>query len=79
MATYRTRWGADTVEIRANFNESSCVIEGMDQRQVAEFQHRPDKAMRHAIELLARDDGRDLDECADEIDAAVAKMAEIED
>jgi peptidyl-tRNA hydrolase len=81
MTTYRTNWGMETIEIRANFAEASCPVQGADGFQVADFCHRPADAMRHVIETEARAEGLDLDDkdTQAEIAAAVANMEEIEE
>lgn len=74
--TYRTRWGSDTVEIRADFARAECPVEGTNGRQVADFRHRPAEAMRYAVEAEARAEGLDPedDEVAGMIDEAAAAM-----
>lgn len=78
MTIYRTIWGSDTIEISANFAEASCQVEGTNGRQVADFCHRPEQAMRYAVEQAAVADGLDMDddETAEMIDDAVASMVE---
>jgi hypothetical protein len=79
ITTYRTEWGADTIEISANFAEASCSVAGTNGRQVADFCHDPEDAMRYAIEREARAEGLDPedDETEAAIDAAVANMEEV--
>ena len=79
MTTYRTKWGSDDVVMLANFAEASCPIDG-DQRgrQVADFRHRPEAAMRAILEDEASDEGFDAEspETIEMIDDAVAAMTE---
>lgn len=79
MTTYRTEWGASTVEITANFAQASCPVYGTNGCQVADFQHRPAKAMRYAVEAMAQADGLDPedDATAEAIENAVANMEEV--
>lgn len=79
MATYQTEWGADAIEIRADFAQASCPVEGTGGMQVADFQHRPAWAMRHAIEMMIRAEGRVPEDCTREIHVALASMIEIRD
>lgn len=71
--TYQTTWGADTIEISADFSQASCPVEGTNGRQVADFRHSPQAAMRYAVALEARAEG-DIDQAA--VDSAVADMEE---
>lgn len=76
--TYRTVWGADAIEITADFAQASCPVEGTNGRQVADFRHEPAEALRYAIESEARAEGLDPEdgEVAALIDNAVANMVE---
>ena len=78
--TYRTIWGTDTIEIRADFSQASCPVQGTNGRQVADFHHRPREAMRYAVEAEARADGLDVEdeEVIGQIDAAVSFLETVE-
>lgn len=80
MTTYSTQWGADTIEIRADFSQASCPVHGTNGRQVGDFGHRPASAMRYAIEHEARAEGLDPEDedVAEQIDNAVEDMEEID-
>jgi hypothetical protein len=80
VTTYKTRWGADTIEIRADFTQASCQVIGTNGRQVADFRHRPADALRYAVRAEAVAEGFDPDdpEVAEAIDDAVAGMEVID-
>jgi hypothetical protein len=89
MTTYTvTIWG-ETVQMAADFAQASCPIQFLDEdgnwigtgKQVADFQHRPEVAMRDALEADAKmsgDDPEENDDVADEIEAAIEAMTEID-
>ena len=61
--TYRTTWGADTIEVSADWAEASCPVSGVSGgQQVADFRHRPVLAMQGALAECAVADGLDADE-----------------
>lgn len=78
MTTYRTEWGADTIEISADFTQAANQVIGTNGRQVADFQHRPEQAMRYALEREAQAEGMDLQdaETIEGIQAAVEAMVD---
>jgi len=78
MEKYRTIYG-DVIEIEADFAQASCEVLGTNGRQVADFQHRPSKAMRYAVNRYAVECGEDIDDPAiqEAIDNAVADMEEV--
>ncbi len=78
MTTYTTTWGSDTIEITADFTQAADqVIGDAAGRQVADFQHRPEQAMRAVLEDVAQADGLDIcdPDTTELIDEAVAGMA----
>lgn len=77
FATYRTEWGQSTIEISADFDQASCPVKGTNGLQVAYFRHDPEEAMEHAIEAVIRAEGRNPEDCEDEIEAAVSNMEEV--
>ena len=79
MTTYKTTaWGCD-FEISANFAEASCPVIGDDHgRQVADFRHCPQAAMRSQLEECADAEGGDCEdpEAVAEIEKALDAMTE---
>jgi hypothetical protein len=82
MSTFKTEWGVDTISVSADWGQASCPITGdLDGFQVADFQHRPERALRRALEQCAQAEGASLDDPDTQaaIDAALADAVEVED
>ena len=83
MSTIRTTWGSDTVSVSADWGQASCPIAGdlAGGYQVADFRHRPERALRRALEQCAQAEGASLDDpdTQAEIDAALADAEESEE
>ncbi len=79
MATYKTRIYGDEIEISANFSEASDQIMGDLEggRQVADFRHSPQAAMREALRQYIVASGDDPDEYDNVIEDAVSEMTEV--
>ncbi len=79
MATYKTRIYGDEIEISANFSEASDQIMGDLEggRQVADFRHSPQAAMREALRQYIVASGDDPDEYNNVIEDAVSEMTEV--
>lgn len=74
-----TTFGGETYSVSADWAQASSPVDGVDGgRQVADFRHRPELALRQSIEESIRYSGDDPDDMADEIDAAI-EAAEITD
>ena len=82
MATYKTRIYGDEIEISANFSQASDQIMGdLDGgRQVADFRHCSEAAMREALRqyIVAHCDDPDDEEYDKLIADAVSEMTEEE-
>jgi len=82
MATYKTRIYGDEIEISANFSWASDQIMGdlAGGRQVADFRHSPQAAMREALRqyIVACGDDPDDEEYDNVIEDAVSEMTEEE-
>ena len=87
MTTYRTTCWGETHEVSADWAQASSSVDGCDGRQVADFQHCPERAMRWALmreanaggfhpEAPEDDDDR---EALAEIVAAVEAMEEVDE
>lgn len=73
--TYTTTWGSDEIVIAADFAEASAQIEGLGDRQVADFGHSPRKAMKAALMECAVAEGISNDDGTDElIEESLSKM-----
>ena len=63
--TIHTKWGADDVAVSADWAQASCTVEGDDHgRQVADFRHSPEAALRAQLEDCAIIEGMDDAEAA---------------
>lgn len=70
--TIWTTWGNDIIAVSADWSEASCQIEGDSHgRQVAEFCHHPNAALRAALEDKAQSEGLPLDYSRLQIDRAM--------
>jgi hypothetical protein len=75
MTTYRTNIWGDTYDVSGDFSQASSPVDGPSGgRQVADFRHSPEAAMREMLEESASSGGDDPEEYADEIAAAVEAM-----
>lgn len=71
--TIYTEWGSDIVAVSADWAEAACPVEGdAHGRQVADFRHSPEAALRAALEDCASAERMDEDEVEDSIDAAMS-------
>ena len=80
--TISTKWGSDTVSVSADWAQASCPVYGDTRgRQVADFRHRPELAIRAALEDCAASEGMDMDAIATKamISEAVDAAEETED
>ena len=58
ISTHRATWGSETIEISADWDQSSSPVWGVEGgHQVADFRHRVEMAMRAALEDCARAEG----------------------
>lgn len=74
MTTIYTKWGSDIIAVSADWAQASCPVEGDEHgRQVADFRHSPEAALRAALEDCASIEGMDDDEAEKAIDAAMSK------
>ncbi len=70
--TIHTKWGDDDIAVSANWAQASDPVEGdAHGRQVADFRHSPEAALRAQLEECACIEGMD-DEADAAIDAAMA-------
>ena len=79
VTTYETEIWGDIYQIRADFAEAACVVEGPNGgRQVASFRHSPRRAMRdHLREVVqAGGDNPGEPDMEDEIEDALDRMTE---
>ena len=84
--TYRTECWGEVYEVSADWAQASDSVWGCPGKQVADFQHYPERAMAHALRQEAMAGGFDLDDLTDpenqqafdEIAAAVDAMVECE-
>jgi hypothetical protein len=77
MTTYKTTMFGDTFEISANFAQASDQIMGIEGgRQVADFRHSPEAAMKAALEQYIVQFCDDPDDYADAIADALDAMTE---
>ena len=73
MTTIWTKWGSDIVAVSADWAQAACQVMGDEHgRQVADFRHSPEAALREALEDCASHEGMDDDEASDAIDAAMS-------
>lgn len=83
MTTLIATWGSDTVSVTADWAQASCPITGdLDGGyRVADFRHRPERALRRALEQMAVASGESLDDSDTqaEIEAALEEAVEVED
>lgn len=56
MTKYRCFWHGEAVEIEADFAQASCPVKGTNGRQVADFRHRPTKAMEYVLKRIFTDE-----------------------
>lgn len=76
--TYTTRWGSDDISVTADWAQASCPVEGDEHgRQVADFRHDGEAALRTALEDCASMEGMSDDESASMIDAAMVEAIEV--
>ena len=76
---YTTECWGDTYKIRADFSNAASNIEVYDaygewlptQWQVADVRHCPEWAMENVLEQDVIDSGSDMDDCRDDISAAI--------
>ena len=70
--TIHTKWGNDVVAVSADWAQASDPVEGDDHgRQVADFRHSPEAALRAQLEDCACIERMDDDEAEAAIDAAM--------
>lgn len=51
LTTIYTRRGSQIITVSADWSQGSCVVKGDPcRRQVADFQHEPEEALRAALE-----------------------------
>ena len=82
MATYRTSMWGKTVAIAGDFSKASSPVYGVGGgRGVDYFHHRPEWALRAALEEFAFSCGEDLDDdnVLDDIDMALENIIEDDD
>jgi hypothetical protein len=60
--TMHTRWFGETVAVSANWAQAADQIEGLPGFQVADFRHRPERALEAALEDIAKAEGLDVSE-----------------
>jgi len=70
--TIWTKWGSDIVAVSADWAQAACPVEGDEHgRQVADFRHSPEAALRASLEDCARIEG--ADDADDAVDAAMSE------
>mgnify|MGYP000213683603 CR=1 FL=1 len=75
--TYSTKWGSDVVSVSADWGEASSRVEGVSGgRQVADFRHSGEAALRAALVECAETEGMDLEDedTIEMLDASMEKM-----
>ena len=76
---YTTTWGADQIEISADWADASSPVAGLNGgQQVADFRHQPVLAMRAALTECAIAEWLDADEREPLILESLAAMVEVE-
>ena len=78
MSTLKTRWGSDIISVSANWNEASDQVTGdiTGGYQVADFRHRPQRALRRALEQCAAEEGMSAEDSAALIETALDNAEE---
>jgi len=62
---YFTEWGSDYVSVSADWSEASSLVEGVSGgRQVADFRHSGEAALRAALEECAVTEGMGIEDDA---------------
>ena len=74
MTTIYTKWGSDIIAVSADWAQASCPVEGDEHgRQVADFSHSPEAALRAALEDCASHERMSDDEAEEAIDEAMSE------
>jgi hypothetical protein len=80
LTTHKTMWGESEIEVSADWAQASSPVWGVPGgRQVADFRHRPERAIRAAVESCATAEGLDIEDAdvAAKIQAAVDSAVEV--
>jgi len=73
MTTIYTKWGSDIVAVSADWSQAACPVTGDEHgRQVADFRHSPEAALRASLADCASHEGMDDDEAETAIEAAMS-------
>ncbi len=77
IAKYSTKCWGDTFTVAADWGRAASPVREMPGRQVADFRHSPERAMRALLEGEAILSGAIDRECRREITLAVKSMREV--